>query len=88
MFQGWAWNEAYLARAFLQYNDTFRIELFTSLLAREARGYLAQHMPLCLRSEGQSLWLRRVRNGRDDDATIGASLPGAAAVDSSHPSAR
>lgn len=29
---GWYWNEAYVLRAFLQYNDTFKIEFFNEFL--------------------------------------------------------
>lgn len=57
---GWFWNEAYLARAFLQYNTAFRIELFSSYLERFHRRALEEHMPLTLESPGQSLWLRKL----------------------------
>lgn len=73
---GRAWNEAYLVRAFLQYNSQFRIELFTSYLEHVERTWISQHMPLCLNrheewkdefgrvflldTTGQSIYLRRV----------------------------
>ena len=73
---GRAWNEAYLVRAFLQYNAQFRLELFTSFLEHSERAWIAQHMPLCLKRHeewknengemflldtgGQSIYLRRI----------------------------
>jgi hypothetical protein len=60
VYQGRAWTEAYLIRAFLQYNNAFRIELFNSLLGRFYRGMLAENMPLCAKNPGSSLWIKRV----------------------------
>jgi hypothetical protein len=64
--QGRAWNEAYLLRAFLQYNQRFRIEFFNSYLAHFHQERLLREMPLCLCPlascagvpSGSSLWLR------------------------------
>jgi hypothetical protein len=58
--QGIAWNEAYLMRAFLQYNDRFQVMLMNTYLAHYHREFFAQHMPDCLRNTGGSLWLRKV----------------------------
>jgi predicted O-methyltransferase YrrM len=68
VYQGRAWNEAYLLRAFLQYNEQFRIVLFNSFLEQFHREKLAREMPLCLqyreqdgiRTTAQSIWLQRV----------------------------
>lgn len=59
--EGRAWNEAYLLRAFLQYNRSFRILLFSAYVAITSREWLRQNMPLCLEHAGGSLWLERVR---------------------------
>lgn len=66
---GIAWNEAYVLRAFLQYNTEFRIEFFTSYVLREHRALVEEVAPLMLKGErvplkitdspGSSLWLRR-----------------------------
>jgi predicted O-methyltransferase YrrM len=56
---GSAWNEAYLVRAFLQYNDRFEIVLFNSYLAHRQRAALEALAPEALASPGGSLWLRR-----------------------------
>jgi predicted O-methyltransferase YrrM len=62
----WAWNEAYLVRAFLQYNTEFEIALFPSYLEHAHRQALANRLPLTLRRHpysptlgASSLWLRR-----------------------------
>jgi predicted O-methyltransferase YrrM len=59
--EGRAWNEAYALRAFLAFNETFEIVLFNAYLERFHRKILGRQMPLCLRNEGSSIWLRRVR---------------------------
>ena len=67
--QGVAWNEAYLLRAFLMYNDVFRIEFFTSFLIQTQRTLIETIAPSMLNSEpepltfadapGASIWLKR-----------------------------
>lgn len=66
---GVAWNEAYLLRSFLQYNQSFRVELFTSYLVKCHRTKLESLCPLTLNNEpvlpslrdapGGSIWLKR-----------------------------
>jgi predicted O-methyltransferase YrrM len=56
---GRCWNEAYLLRAFLQYNSRFEIVLFNSFLARRHSGFVAATLPDVLPDPGGSLWLRR-----------------------------
>jgi len=58
---GRSWNEAYALRAFLTFNETFEIMLFNTFLERFHREMFEGEMPLCLRNEGGSIWLRRVR---------------------------
>jgi predicted O-methyltransferase YrrM len=67
VYQGRAWNEAYTLRAFLQYNDRFRILLFNSFLETFHRDRIAASMPLCTRfsslnmvpTSAQSIWLMK-----------------------------
>jgi hypothetical protein len=47
-FQGRSWNECYLLRAFLQYNHSFEILLFTSFLEGKHRTWFEKNMPQCL----------------------------------------
>ena len=56
--EGRAWNETYMLKAFLQFNERFRILLFCSYLALHHRAVLEQHLPLALKNSGGSLWLR------------------------------
>jgi hypothetical protein len=57
--EGRAWNENYILRAFLEFNDAFEVVLFGTWLARFHRGLLAELMPLTLENPGRSLWLKR-----------------------------
>jgi hypothetical protein len=57
--EGHAWNEAYLLRAFLQYNSVFTVILFNNLIGRLAADLLAERMPLVLTDIGGSLWLQK-----------------------------
>jgi predicted O-methyltransferase YrrM len=58
-WKGFAWNEAYLLRAFLSFNREFEIVAFNSYLEQCHRERLAAAAPVALLSRGQSLWLRR-----------------------------
>jgi hypothetical protein len=58
VYQGRAWNEAYIVRAFLQYNDAFEIVFFNSYLG-QFRSEVFRSMPLVLRNPGTALWLRK-----------------------------
>lgn len=57
--EGRAWNEAYVLRAFLQFNPTFRIVLFNSYLGLHHREAVERHLPLFLQNTGGSLWLEK-----------------------------
>ena len=57
--EGRAWNEAYLLRAFLQYNHSFRILFFSAYVAVTRQEWLRQNMPLCLEDVAGSLWVER-----------------------------
>jgi hypothetical protein len=67
VYQGRAWNEAYVLRAFLQENTRYSIELFNAFLEIFHRDRLALDMPLCLRhaeqsmisTSAQSIWLKK-----------------------------
>jgi hypothetical protein len=58
---GRAWNEAYLVRAFLQNNNDWEILLFADIAGKKFKPYLSEHMPLCLKNTGGSLWIRKLR---------------------------
>lgn len=57
--QGRAWNEAYLLRAFLQFNKQFSVVLFAHYLVTFHRAALIAGMPKCAGNFGGNIWLRR-----------------------------
>ena len=57
--EGRAWNEAYVLKAFLQFNAAFRILFFNSYLAIHHKEVLAQNFPLMLKNSGGSLWIEK-----------------------------
>ncbi|MBR8827674.1 MAG: class I SAM-dependent methyltransferase [Gomphosphaeria aponina SAG 52.96 = DSM 107014] len=59
IYQGWAWNEAYILRAFLQYNKDFKIVFFYSFL-KEFYEAQFKEMPLYLKNPGGNIWLRKI----------------------------
>lgn len=56
--EGRTWNELYLVRAFLQYNDAFEVAFFTDAVRFSPR-LSAMPEAEALRAGGGSLWLRR-----------------------------
>jgi predicted O-methyltransferase YrrM len=58
--EGRAWNEAYVLRAFLEFNQSFSVALFSSYLHHQHPAWFQKHMPLCLKNPGGSLWIHRV----------------------------
>jgi hypothetical protein len=59
IYEGRAWNEAYLLRTFLQYNHAFRIVLMNTFMERYHASFFRERMPLCLKNVGGSIWLRK-----------------------------
>jgi hypothetical protein len=58
-FEGRAWNEAYLLRAFIQYNEAFKIRFFSTFLIHRHREIFETDLPLCLKNTGGNLWLEK-----------------------------
>jgi hypothetical protein len=59
--KGFAWNEAYILRAFLEFNDSFEILFFASFLHTYHHAWFQEHMPLWLKNSGGNIWIRRQR---------------------------
>jgi hypothetical protein len=57
--EGRSWNEQYVIRAFLQYNNAFSIKLFTTHMIKKHYAWFQEKMPRCLKSTGGSLWLEK-----------------------------
>ncbi|QIR39711.1 class I SAM-dependent methyltransferase [Tolypothrix sp. PCC 7910] len=60
IYQGRAWNEAYILRAFLQYNSAFEILFFNSFFGYFHSDILKEKMPLCAKNPGTSIWLKKI----------------------------
>lgn len=60
VLKGRAWNEAYLLRAFLQYNHAFEIVIHSHFLYLFHINRLKALMPLCTKGDAGSIWLRKV----------------------------
>jgi predicted O-methyltransferase YrrM len=58
--EGRAWNEAYLLRAFLQYNDQFQIQLFNTFIDWFHKEKYFRDMQLVQKNTGGSIWLRKM----------------------------
>lgn len=58
---GRSWNEQYVLRAFLQFNEAFSVSLMNTYLQKLHRPRFAATMPLCLENTGGSIWLRKNR---------------------------
>ena len=59
VLEGRAWTEQYILHAFLQYNDAYEVVLFGNQMVSQEQPWFADHMPLCLKNPGGSIWLRR-----------------------------
>lgn len=59
VYEGLAWNEAYLLRAFLQYNCAFKVQLFNTYLGCFHSDAFFDEMPLPLKYVGASIWIMK-----------------------------
>ncbi|CAG0995613.1 MAG: hypothetical protein OIN86_04345 [Candidatus Methanoperedens sp.] len=60
IYEGRAWNEAYLLRAFLQYNNAFKIQFFNTYLQTFYKDRFTNEMPLCMKTTGGSIWIKKI----------------------------
>jgi len=67
VYEGRGWNEAYLLRAFMQYNSAFEIQFFSSFLIENHRDAFESAMPLCFKRPGANLWLKKTRHDPELD---------------------
>jgi predicted O-methyltransferase YrrM len=59
-YEGLAWNEAYILKAFLQYNCAFSIQLSNTYLEQFHRDELFAEMPLPMKYVGASIWIKKM----------------------------
>ncbi|BBX96119.1 class I SAM-dependent methyltransferase [Mycobacterium lacus] len=55
-----SWNESYLLRAFLSYNNVFQIMFFNSWIWQKRPEIVRRYLPESVSEEPGSIWLRRV----------------------------
>jgi len=60
VLEGKAWNEQYILRAFLQFNNRFKITLFNTYLEDFYESEIEKKYPLLFKNKGGSLWLKKV----------------------------
>jgi predicted O-methyltransferase YrrM len=58
VFKGINWNEDYILRAFLMYNEKFEIKLFSEYLHKHHMDVF-KGMPLCYKNPGGNLWIEK-----------------------------
>ena len=59
-YKGFGWNEAYLLRSFLMYNNSFEIILFNTFLQKFNEAWFKENMPLTLEGTGGSIWIKKI----------------------------
>jgi predicted O-methyltransferase YrrM len=60
VYEGRAWNEVYLLRAFLQYNRRFQIQLSNTFIDWFHKQKYFREMPLVQKNTGGGIWIKRV----------------------------
>jgi len=60
IYEGRAWNECYMLKAFLQYNERFKIVFFNTFLEKYYEDMFLAEMPLCMRNLGGSIWIKKI----------------------------
>lgn len=58
--EGRSWNELYGLRAFLMYNDAFKIEFFNDFFVKNFYELIQEDYPAMLKNSGGSIWLRKL----------------------------
>jgi hypothetical protein len=60
VYGGRNWNEIYLLKAFLMFNNDFSIEIFNNFIYSNYLDELRKLLPLAARESGGSIWLRKM----------------------------
>lgn len=59
--EGRAWNELYILRNFLMYNDHFKIIYFADFMYIKNQEWLIKNMPLVLKDTGGNFWMQKIK---------------------------
>ena len=60
ILEGRAWQEAYLLRAFLMYNDAYQIRWFQSFMWSRHPDLVTESIPGAANNLGGNIWLQKV----------------------------
>ena len=60
LLEGRAWNEQYILRAFLEYNNNFKIIMFNTYLENMFEEKIKNRFPLLYKNTGGSIWLKKI----------------------------
>ncbi|WP_197029842.1 class I SAM-dependent methyltransferase [Paenibacillus sp. 1-18] len=60
VYEGRAWNEVYMLRSFLQYNNAYKIKFWSSYLINFYKEDYNKFMPQCFKNTGGSIWLQKM----------------------------
>jgi hypothetical protein len=61
IYKGFFWNENYMLRAFLEYNNSFKIIYFNDYFFNYKLSMVKRNMPLILKNSGASIWIKKVK---------------------------
>ena len=56
---GRAWNEDYILKAFLQFNNSFRVLFFNSYIAAHHGAAAERQLPLFMKNPGGGIWIEK-----------------------------
>jgi hypothetical protein len=59
--EGRAWNEAYILRTFLMYNDVYEVVAFNSYMGHYHNNWFKHNAPQFLSNPGGSFWMKKVK---------------------------
>jgi SAM-dependent methyltransferase len=60
-WKGFSWNESFILRSFLMYNEWFHIIFFNSFMLKAKNDFIKQNMPLCLDAIPGSIYLKKLK---------------------------
>jgi len=60
LLEGRAWNEQYMLRSFLQFNQEFKIVMFNTYLQSMYEKEIKSRFPLLYKNTGGSIWLKKM----------------------------
>lgn len=59
LMRGRYWNECYILRCFLAYNDRWKIHFFNHFIGVHCKDFVERNMPLCAKNPGGSIYLQK-----------------------------